>query len=343
MKKRWILLAVYLVVVVVLAIIIYVVPPVAGLLESTYIAEHGSLEVSNEVEALIIRNDNVYVSKKAGEINRLVEEGTLVRTGSSILELSGEGNDEIASKYEKVLERLGKKTGKSEGGSQKAGYVTFRFDGYEGVLTPDRIGKITYEQYEEISDNDIVEMPDKKCAKGEPISRITSNGAWWILFYVDNDNASRYNKGDEVSIVLGDETVSGVIRTVKKGDERTRIVIKSKMKCSQYLLSRKPKLKVVTSSEDGIILEKESLVTIDDRLGVIVIDKIGDKYFRPVKIKADDGEKVAVFEDIYMDENSEFVETLDNYDEILKSPTDKDIEEIKAAMKAAKAEAEAEE
>lgn len=340
MKKRWIILAVYLILVVICAVIIYVVPPVAGLLESTYIAEHGSLEVSNEVEALIIRDDTVYVSKKAGEVNRLVDEGTLVRTGSSILELSGEGKEEIDSKYAETLERLGKDAGRSEGGSQKAGYVTFQFDGYEGKLTPDRIGKITYEQYENISDDDIIAMPDKKCAKGEPISRITSNGAWWILFYVDNENASRYSKGDSVDIVLGDETVTGIIRTVKKGDERTRVVIRSKMRCKQYLLSRKPSLKVITSNADGIILEKESLVTINDRLGVIVIDKIGDKYFRPVKIKADDGERVAVFEDIYMDENDEFVETLDNYDEILKSPSEKDIEEIKAAMKAAEADEE---
>lgn len=338
MKKRWIILAIYLILVVICAVIIYVVPPVAGLFESTYIAEHGNLEVSNEVEALIIRDDTVYVSKKAGEVNRLVDEGYLVRTGSTILELSGEGNEEADSKYEEALERLGKAVGKSEGGSQKAGYVTFRMDGYEGLLTPGKLDDITYEQYENISDKDIMEMPGKKCAKGDPISRITSNGAWWILFYVDNSNASRFIEGDDADIVIGDETVEGTIRTVESGKEQTKVIIRSKMKCNGYLLARKPKLKVITSSADGIILEKESLVTINDTLGVIVIDKLGDKYFRPIKVKADDGEKVAAYEDIYMNDKSEFVETIDNYDEILKSPTDKDIEEIKAAMKADAAE-----
>lgn len=333
MKKKWIFLAIYLILVIICAIIIYVVPPVAGLLERTYIAEHGNLEVANEVEALIIRDDTVYVSKAPGDVNRLVEEGALVRTGSQIVELTGEGNEELDNKYSDTLERLGKAAGKSKGGVQKPGYVTFHFDGYEGMLTPENLDEITYKQYEEISDKDIIEMPNKRCAKGEPISRITSNGSWWILFYVDKDNASRYIEGDVVNIEIGKSSVEGTIRTVTEEKKRTKVIIKCKMNCKEYLFTRKAPVKVVTSSANGIILDKESLVTINDKLGVIVIDKIGDKYFRPVKIKADDGERVAVYEDIYMDENDEFVETIDNYDEILKSPTDKDIGEIVAEMK----------
>lgn len=333
MKKKWIFLIIYLVLVAICAIIIYVVPPVAGLFERTYIAEHGNLEVSNEVDALIIRDDTVYVSKKPGDINRLVEEGALVRTGSQIVEITGEGKEEPDDKYSDTLERLGKAAGKSKGGVQKPGYVTFQFDGYEGLLTPDNLDEITYKQYEKISDSDIIEMPTKKCAKGDPISRITSNGSWWILFYVDKDNASRYIEGDVVDIEIGKSSVEGTIRTVADEKNRTKVIIKCKMNCMDYLFTRKVSVKVTTSSANGIILDKESLVTINDKLGVIVIDKVGDKYFRPIKIKADDGEHVAVYEDIYMDENNEFVETIDNYDEILKSPDDKDITEIIAKMK----------
>ena len=66
--------------------------------------------------------------------------------------------------------------------------------------------------------------------------------------------------------------------------------------------------------------------------GVLVKNKVGEIYFMPVKVKASDGETAAVYQDLYMDDSGSFVETIGNYDEIVRLPSKRDIREAKESM-----------
>ena len=49
------------------------------------------------------------------------------------------------------------------------------------------------------------------------------------------------------------------------------------------------------------------------------------KLFTPIRVKADNGKKCVVFEDIYVDADGNFVETISTYDEIIAVPSEEDI------------------
>ena len=75
-----------------------------------------------------------------------------------------------------------------------------------------------------------------------------------------------------------------------------------------------------------------------EQKGVFVKNKLGEHVFKPISIKADDGERCVVFSDIYVDENGNFVETIKTYDEIVTAPDEEEIAELQEQLKREQAE-----
>ena len=69
-------------------IALYVVPSVVGMFERTYIAEHGKIDVADEVSAFIVRDERVYVAAQKSNINRLADSNRLVKAGTKVVELT---------------------------------------------------------------------------------------------------------------------------------------------------------------------------------------------------------------------------------------------------------------
>ena len=69
-------------------IALYVVPSVVGMFERTYIAEHGKIDVADEVSAFIVRDERVYVAAQKSKINRLADSNRLVNAGTKVVELT---------------------------------------------------------------------------------------------------------------------------------------------------------------------------------------------------------------------------------------------------------------
>lgn len=65
--------------VIICMIIIYVLPSVAGVFDRSYVAQYGSVDVTDEVDAYIVRDETVYTAPSGGTINQLAKEGQLVR------------------------------------------------------------------------------------------------------------------------------------------------------------------------------------------------------------------------------------------------------------------------
>ena len=87
-NKKWIVaFLVYIGLVALCCIALYVVPSVIGMFERTYIAEHGKIDVADEVSAFIVRDERVYVAAQKSSINRLADSNRLVKAGSRVVEL----------------------------------------------------------------------------------------------------------------------------------------------------------------------------------------------------------------------------------------------------------------
>ena len=88
-NKKWIVaFLVYVGLVALCCIALYVVPSVVGMFERTYIAEHGKIDVADEVSAFIVRDERVYVASQKSSINRLADSNRLVNAGTKVVELT---------------------------------------------------------------------------------------------------------------------------------------------------------------------------------------------------------------------------------------------------------------
>lgn len=327
-KKKHIILGSYLAAVLACILIVYIVPSVAGLFESTYIVEHGSIEVSEQVDAYIVRNETVYSAGKAGTVKQLGKEGELVRVGTAIVDISGEGKEEADDKYVQISSAIGDKLAVTENGAtQNAGYICYSVDGAEGKLCYDNIQKIKKDTLKEKCGAKLMDAVSGKCAKGEPVFKIVANGDWWLVFYVSNDNIDRYPLYKTVKITIGDETVSADVAYVKKGKTETKVVLCCSVMMKDYMTMRTADLKVVSASANGLIVQNKSIVERDGKKGVLVKTKLGKNKFIQVAVKATDGEKSALCEDTFFDDKGDEVNTIDVYDEILASPKESDIKD----------------
>lgn len=113
LKKKWILAAlVYIGLVALCCIALYVVPSVAGMFERTYIAEHGRIDVVDEVSGFIVRDEVVYAAAQNSKIERIAETDVLIKGGTKIVELTPTD--------EPVEEEPAEEAGESEESGDKA-------------------------------------------------------------------------------------------------------------------------------------------------------------------------------------------------------------------------------
>ena len=100
-SRKWIVaFLVYIGLIAICCIAVYAVPSVKGILERTYIAEYGTVDVKDEVSAFIVRDEVVYVAKRASQINRLAEANKLVKAGSRVIELTPDDDAEAEAAAE---------------------------------------------------------------------------------------------------------------------------------------------------------------------------------------------------------------------------------------------------
>lgn len=328
-KKAWFWIIAYLLVLLGLGTIIYVLPTVAGLFDRTYVAKYGEIEVACEVEGCLVREETLYTADRAGTVTREVKEGTLVKGDQTVVTFSGKGNDKKNDRHTALLKKLGKNAPEAKNGvTPVSGYISYQVDGLE-YLNESALLKLTGKSYDKLGDGKQTELPSGKVAKGDPVFKLVENGNWWLVFYTDKETAERFAEGASVTVRREEEEMTAVVEQVKASDDRVKIVLHSGTYYKDYLTDRAVSVTVLTARADGVVLESGSIIEKGGRKGVLTKNKVGKLIFKPVSIKADNGEEAAVYGDYYMDSEGNFVETVNPYDEVVKSPSKKDIKESK--------------
>lgn len=322
--NKWLLLgAIYLGLILLCVLIVYIVPSVRGMLVRTYITEQGEIKLTDEVTAYVVRDEEVYTAKVAGKVNRLGEEGKLVKAGTRVVEISGTGLESSGPTYVEALEHLGKNIKPTEKGSSKiAGYVCYSIDGAEGGLSKSNVMKLKRESIEKLGAYPSVKTANGQCAVGDPVFKVVKNGKFYVVFYLDTKAAKRYYEGQSVMIRLGNRDYDANVKAISKNKTSCKILLSCGYTYDGFLTDRKINTTVTTASAKGLMLEDKSIIEKDGKKGVLVKNKVGNYIFKEICVKADDGEKCVVYQDIFMDEKSNFVETIGIYDEIVTSPSE---------------------
>jgi putative membrane fusion protein len=319
MKKNK-LIIIYIAAITVLAIIIYLIPSLIGMLEKTYIAEYGALSVTEEARVCLVRNEDVYVAGKSGEINKLMEEGDLLKHGTKVIELEGSGLEEPSKLYIQALERLGDNTVKSETYRNiKAGVVTYHFDGYENEITPSTMNKLKKEDFVAIKSSAVFEINDK-VYKGEPVFKIVDNGGWYLVFFTDKSRGNLYELDSKVTVKFNDGNVDCKVYSNEEVGDYRRIILSCNRYYSNYTFERIEDVEILISNEIGVIVENSSIVEKDGQKGVYLKNKLDNNVFKPIKVIATDNDRSVLYSKYFNGDDGMPVETIEPYDEVVKTP-----------------------
>lgn len=342
MMKKWLpATLLYIALIVMCVVVIYVMPYVRGLLEKTYVTEYGKISVTDSISGYILRDEVVYTAAEDCKVTRKAEHNVLIKAKSSIVKIEQNADDsdeeadedvdeetKVHRKYKSILEDLADHTKTTKKGrSSDAGYISYFVDGAESKLAISRLYDLTEKDLKSLTGRKQVDTADGRVRKGEPVFKVTKNRRWYLVFYLDNKSAEKYYSGRTVSIDVNDKEVPVRVAYTEPGDKKTKIALSCKVFFDGFLDERRFDTTVTVASAEGLVLKDSSLVEKDGQIGVLVKNKLGQHVFKPVSIKADNGEQCVAYSDIYVDEGGNFVNTIGTYDEIVEMPS---ADEIKA-------------
>ena len=359
MKKKWLAaFIVYIAMITLCIVIVYVVPSLRGMLEQTYVTEFGRIDIKDEVSGFIVRDETVYVAGNDYKVNRVADPDVLLKSGTQIVELTdkeaeeteektgavdseriGEQNN-ISHKYTDIINNLEGNVASTENGrTHDAGYISYSVDGSEVKYGTDRLSELRQSDFDELKSIRPVQTPERSCGKGEPLFKVIHNSKWYLVFYIDNKAGEKYYEGRSVSIDVNNRTVPARVARVDVGKKTTKVALSCKEFYEGFADVRTLDTTVTAASAEGLVLKDSSIVKKGEQEGVFVKNKLGEHIFKPVLIKADDGERCVVYSDIYVDENGNFVETIKTYDEIVTAPDEEEVAELQKQLKREEAEA----
>lgn len=307
----------------VLGVIIYVAPPVIGLFASTNQIEKGTLQVRDDVTGYFVRNEAVYVASEGGHLKYHKREGTKIGKNVRIADFVANGlklEKKDKSEYQDIIDRLsggGVKTGNCI--SAESGVVSYMVDGYESVLTPKTMNKISKAEISKMTE-DTVSVKRSSAYAGEPVYKIYDNQAWYMIFWVGTGGITKYEQGSTVTIRIGGVDIQASVEKITGDKDQWKVILKSRNYYKDFATLRCENVTIISNDYTGLIINNESITTKKGKPGVYVKKIYGDREFVRVNIIASDGERSVVSADSFTDEDGDLVKTVGAYDEVVKKP-----------------------
>lgn len=324
-KKRTIYI--FVIALVTLYVVIEIIPFLTGAFTRTEILSYGQIKVEQDVVCYLVRSETVYSAPASGTLKYKFEEGSLIKKGAKVLtldidsSLEGEDGDFLKnSDFKEFIARLGDKlVSASKLTAASRGIFSTYIDGYEAIFTPENMEKLKYEEVSGMSvkSKDVMRA---SALRGEPIYKIADNSKWHMIFWIDNNEAGRFEVGSNVTAGLPDGDVKATISKLVADGDRFMVVLSTNRYYKSFASQRKVQAKILMVDQRGLLVSNSSLTTKDGIVGVYIKNTIGEYVFKPVRTVATDGQKTLVLEDVYYDENGQPIETVNVYDEVLKKP-----------------------
>lgn len=309
---------------IILYIIIYIIPTVTGALISSYTIEYGQLKVADEVTGYIVRDEQVYTAARGGTANRYIKNGTLIRVGTTVMEVSGDSGEETDSRYASMLTRLGDAAISTDSfKTEDGGIISYYADGFESRLTPKTMKNGSFSYYSKLDQTEVFDLKTDSVAAGDPVFKVVDRTLWYIVCFVDLSHMDRYEKGRSVTVEFEDDFVEAEVYSVQadkdKESGKARVILLTDSYYEKYTQLRACPVTLVTYEDRGLLVENGSISKKNGQQGVYVKNKSKDFVFVPIKVYATDGEYSLVADTFFDDaETGKRYTTVEIYDEVLK-------------------------
>ena len=319
-KKTKRIIAVYLAALLLLYIIVEVLPEVTDIFETTQTLEPGTLRIAYETTGYLIKDESVGIAPESGDIQYLVAVGTAVKKGYPIVSVTPDGESDQDARFGEYMNKLDGYEGLSEEyNSPISGVFSLTVDGYEDYFTPDKMDKIKRETVESLSYKS-ANLERSSVIEGEPIYKVSNDDNWYVLCWVDKETAESYSEGRAVSLELPEGTVDASVHSVREDGDDYRVIFYLNVYYEAFCESRAVDMSIVTSDNEGLLVDNKCIVEKNGQQGVYVVDKNGDYVFTRISVISTDGEQSVIEDATFVDEEGNQVYTVDVYDEVLKHP-----------------------
>ena len=355
-KLRNTVLVLFILLLIGLAVVIYVVPGVTGMLVETYPAEYGELSIYDDTTGYFFRDEAVYATKDGGNVNRLFNEGDLLRPGTIVVDVTGgdqfsdnqnSGTTVTTDGGEMVnLDRITEINNKIESHTKKTssykiesgGIVSYFIDGYEFTLNPEKADSIKRDDLLDITEGQVVEITSS-VRKGYPIFKIINNSGWQIVAYIPKEHRDQYEEGQSVDVTFFErqdneenehidlterdplfKRVEMYVKAIKNEGDYCKLILRSSSFFAGIGQYRVAYCRIVSQDVSGLLIEKGSITEEDGKAGVYVKNKKGKYDFVPILVYGDNGKMVVVADTYFYDDEGEYTKTIDPFDDVLRKP-----------------------
>ena len=328
-KKTKKAICIYIAALLILYVVVEVLPKVTDIFETTQVLEPGDLKISYDTKGYFIKRESIGIAAESGTLQYLVAQGTSVKKGYTLVSVEAESSKKDA-RFTEYTDRLKGYEGLSrEYDAPISGVFSLTIDGYEDYFTPENMEKLKRETVEGLS-YDSVNLERNSVIKGEPVYKVSADDNWYVLCWVDEETAKSYYEGKDVALELPAGTVDAEIYRLKQEDDGDfRVIFYLDVYYEAFCESRAEDISIVTSDNEGLIVDNKCIIEKNGQKGVYVKNKNGDYTFTPISIISSN-DKQSVIEDVtFYDEDGNQIYTVDVYDEVLKHPSGVLEEELK--------------
>ena len=170
----------------------------------------------------------------------------------------------------------------------KAGTFSAAVDGYESVLTPERLMEMTVAEFESV-------QPDETDANA--IGRLVTSATWYYACVVPASELSGVEEGDRATLTFARDYYQPVTMRVARlgGNEAgSRLLVLSSDRALQNVtLLRQQSAEIVFTSYSGLRVPKSAVCVENGQTGVYILEGTLAKW-KPITILHDTGESYVV-------------------------------------------------
>ena len=170
----------------------------------------------------------------------------------------------------------------------KAGTFSAAVDGYESVLTPERLMEMTVAEFESV-------QPDETDANA--IGRLVTSATWYYACVVPASELSGVEEGDRATLTFARDYYQPVTMRVARlgGNEAgSRLLVLSSDRALQNVtLLRQQSAEIVFTSYSGLRVPKSAVRVENGQTGVYILEGTLAKW-KPISILHDTGESYVV-------------------------------------------------
>lgn len=194
-------------------------------------------------------------------------------------------NDELSEEYEKDLNELITKrqtiearlsSDKSDINTTMSGIFSLNVDGFEELLTPEKIKEFTVNDFNKLTGGEVIERTSNLVNAGEKICKVVDNHIWYAMAVVSKDVAEQIGNKKEVIVrfdSLPGAEVLATLEYVSKEDEMSEdalIVLKSDRYLEGVYGMRMGEMEIVINRYTGYEVPIHSLRVVDEKTGVVI-------------------------------------------------------------------------